>query len=161
ASSTIVRHNILQHHIPAGCMVRRHPDDKWAPLERTREFADLVGTNSVRETPRERRPRELPVAVSPSTGVASRLDPQLLRTVGIRGVLQELLGALDTTLTRRKLKVASVVGLVIGALLLTAQALAEQPSLRPMVWPVGGVLLLLVTSAGMGLVARMTFIELS
>ena len=166
ANTTVVRQNIQQRNIPFGCMVRRAGDDPWRALERTREFADLIeAVNQNQEDaahpddPPRHKERQEPVA--PFTSLASRLDPQRLRTADVRPVLQDVLAALDTALTRRKLIAAAVVTGLCGAILATAQLVAALVSgSAEYVWPITGLLVVLITSAGLGLLAKLTYIEL-
>jgi hypothetical protein len=119
ASTDVVRQQLGAGRIPTTSTVRRDPDDEWVALEWAEEFADLA----------EQRPEELPAAAPPRprhprprgndhpASVASRLDPTRLHTIGIGQVMQELVGALDSTLVQRKLVVALVACLTLGVLL--------------------------------------------
>src|SRR5262245_59782830 len=98
-STVAVRHHVTAGRIPRDSRVRRSQDDEWAPLEWTEEFADLVpllearGRESAGAHNAETATASLPRPVS----IASRLDPLQLQTVGVRGSVEELLAALDST----------------------------------------------------------------
>ena len=166
ANTTVVRLNIRQRHIPPGCMVRRSDDDAWRPMERTREFADLIGMTAggLDGDPEVvARPREKPGsnAGMPTNGVGSRLDPQRLGTPGVPAVLREMLTALDLALTRRKLIAAVMAAAACGVVLAAAGAVAAlAPAAAGFAWTACGVLVLCVVSAGLGMLAQLTSVEL-
>jgi hypothetical protein len=144
--------------------VRRHPDDEWASLEWTQEFADLVkapSTADVELPPNDRtRPKR---RLRKHDSIASHLDAGRLQTMGLRRFFGELLGALDLTLVRRKLMVAGVVGLLSG---LVAAVLASGIGDPEGVWLEGRVsiasaLVLALGAAGFVLLTRMTYVELA
>src|SRR5262245_56553459 len=92
-SSEAVRHHLGTGRIPLDSRVRRTPEDEWATLEWTQEFADVYTELLHGAAPTEGAPRAaggLPRRAS----LASRLDPLQLETVGIRGAVEELLAAL-------------------------------------------------------------------
>ncbi len=162
ANTTVVRQNIVQHHLPPTCMVRRNGDDDWKPLERTREFADLLEANTA-EAPTPRRVREEVTTDRPANtvGVGSRLDTQRLDSVGVRPVLQEMLAALDASLTRRKLITAALLMAACGGVVLATQALlALAPDAEYFIWALSALLFLLISSTGLGLIAKLTYVEL-
>ncbi len=163
ASTAIVRQHLEAGRIPVGSMVRRTADGEWVTLAWTREFADLAekvaanGPAAERRAARARRKRREP----PST-VASRLDPQQLQLVGVRGLIQELLAALDSTLVRKKLLAASLAGLLLGALL----ALYRLPAVRAAPRSAGfdwylAAAALVILAATTGLLTRLTYVELA
>jgi hypothetical protein len=89
--------------------------------------------------------------------VGARLDPSRLHLVGIRGYVQELVAALDSTLVFSKLVVASLAGLLLGM----ALAVGSSPALPAEVaWSLAGVVLLVLAFTA-GLVTRLTYVELS
>jgi hypothetical protein len=163
ASTAIVRQHLETGRLPGGSMVRRTSDAEWVTLAWTREFADLAekvaanGPSAEREAARARRKRR----ARPST-VASRLDPQQLQLVGVRGLMQELVAALDSTLVRKKLLAAALAGLLLGALL----ALYLLPAVRAAPRSAGfdwylAAAALLVVAATTGLLTRLTYVELA
>ncbi len=171
-STAVVRRRILSGKIPPASSVRRTPDDEWTALEWTREFADLLESHHV---PDEAKPAEdaddegILDTVRPGAptvepgGVSARLDPTRLPTVGVRGMVHELLAALERTLVRKKLAAAALAGLFAG-LVAASWQLPALPAETSAPWARGvaaGVLLLLIVTAAAGMLTRMTFRELS
>src|SRR2546430_1625171 len=66
--------------IPRASLVRRATDQEWKPLDWTLEFAEILKARDAAEST-DSRPD-----ASPLPGIASRLDPLRLRTVGVRGI---------------------------------------------------------------------------
>jgi hypothetical protein len=160
ANATVVRQYIQQRHIVPGCMMRRSGEDEWRPLERIREFVDaLPASPARRHTDGEDQPLDL-APRGTGSGVAARLDRQRLRTAGILPILQEALAALDTSLTPRKLVASAILTALLGTILVTALALASLPTVAAQVWPVAAAVSVLVTLAAVGLLARLTYVEL-
>ncbi len=94
--------------------------------------------------------------------IASRLDPTKLRQVGVRGLMEELLAALDSTAVRLKLRIALWAGLLAGCLasLLTTRYF----TLAFVEWGLGwlpALGLLLVILWLTGVLTQITFSELS
>src|SRR5262249_33488648 len=86
-----------------------------------------------------------------------------LQTVGVRGMVEELLNAMDSTLVRIKLRTACVTALVTTGTLALAgvfsSVLAGPWDL--VLWIVAGLVALVAGSIGSTLLTQMTFIELS
>jgi hypothetical protein len=119
--------------------VRRSRSEEWVLLEWTREFADLCIDTSV---PTPAHPEDLGSPLTRVSGshlsgepatVTSRLDPSGLRLAGVRGLLEELQGALDSTATPRKLLVVAVLGLAAG-LAVACLGLPASASLTGAAW---------------------------
>jgi hypothetical protein len=120
-NTKVVREYLRTGRISPQSTVRRSRSEEWVLLEWTQEFADLC-VHASAPTPSlpqefgpslERVTPSYPPADEPAT-VASRLDPSGLRLPGVRGLLEELRGALDSTATPRKLLVIVLVGLAVG-----------------------------------------------
>src|SRR5262245_15401759 len=110
-STEAVRHHLESGRIPADSRVRRSGEQAWAVLERTGEFADLA---KIRPR-RRRRPRPAePARARPGSNALK------LQAVGVRGCVAELLGALDGTLVRGKLRAAGLLGASAAVVLLLA-----------------------------------------
>jgi hypothetical protein len=156
ANTTVVRRNIEQRHIPLGSMVRRSEEEPWTPLERSPQFGEILDEL---ESPRPRESRQrqtMRVAT-----VSSRLDPQVLHTVGVRGMLTELLAALDTALTRLKLKAAAIVLVFAAAVLVVARLLTSYiEGVATPVWLAAAALLWLVLVVARTVLAKLTCVEL-
>jgi hypothetical protein len=152
-STAGLRHHLESGEIPLDCRVRRRPLDEWTTLERVDAFADLVALDLSRgKRPDVRRPgRE---------GAAN------LPTVGVRGLVTELMTALDSALVRGKLWAAALGGLAAGLAGLLAVLAAGYPEVasRAPAWAVPAVRWLIVLLAAghcTAALSRMTFIELA
>jgi hypothetical protein len=161
ATTAIVRQHLEAGRIPAGSMVRRTADGEWVTLAWTREFADLAEKVAANGPAAARRAARRKRRASPST-VASRLDPQQLQLVGVRGLIQELLAALDSTLVRKKLLAAGLAGLLLGFLLAVylLPAVRSAPRSAGFDWYLAAAALLIV-AATTGLLTRLTYVELA
>src|SRR5262249_36144501 len=114
-STEAVRHHVQAGRIPRNSQVRRAPDEEWTALEWTQEFSAAVAALTPPPEPVEeppRRPGSSPDV--PPLGIAARLDPPRLQTVGVRGLGEELLAALDSTLVRGKLVIGALAGLFLA-----------------------------------------------
>jgi len=164
ANTGALRKQLHSGRIPSTSTVRRSPDQEWVTLEWTEELADLVkkpaaGNGAGKPAARKRR---RVVQTGKPISASGRLDPRRLNLVGSRGILREMLAALDGTLLPKKLAAAGYAGLAFGAL----AALSRVP------WPdlgafqavipwVLGIVALFVFAFLSGVLTRMTFIELS
>src|SRR2546421_8428245 len=98
-SADSVRHHIERGRIPPDAWVRRAGEEEWHSLEWTTEFADVA---------KRRSESTAAPALTPAprgNGAAARTAHEL-QIVGVRGIVDELFGALDTTLLRPKLIVS-------------------------------------------------------
>ncbi|MBI3821183.1 MAG: hypothetical protein HY289_00715 [Planctomycetes bacterium] len=140
--------------IPWESRVRQSTDDPWQTLERTPDFADLV--------PGENRTAE----DAPAEGAARTAKPRggaELQTLGMRGLVEELFNAFESTLQGTKLNAAACVGLGIGVVLVIAGVLIP---LLPTDWIwagyVGAALVLLILfNICSSILTQMTALELS
>jgi len=123
-STDSVRHHVEAGNIPLNSMARRDTHDEWVSLVWINEFADLGdGNGNGRKPPPKRDMLSLPAMSLPEMDldanskptVSARLDPMRLQTVGIRGLVDELIAAFDSTISSGKLLFACVSGM-IGAL---------------------------------------------
>jgi hypothetical protein len=99
--------------------------------------------------------------------IASRLDPMRLQMIGVRGLLEELVAALDSALIRRKLLIAAPVGILAAAgigFIATIQPLRADPN-RVTEFFVGlaaaVIALVLIAALATTLLSHMTYLELS
>jgi hypothetical protein len=161
-STSAVRHHVGAGRIPLESRVRRTADEEWAGLEWTQEFADLVRERAAATTPTEPSSLDLPAALaarSDASSIAARLDPMRLQTVGVRGYVEELVGALDSTLVRNKLKVAAVGGLLAALLVVLLEIVWGLVPDRYL-WAGGGLALLLIAVVCSCLLTQMCYVEL-
>src|SRR5438034_4051035 len=85
-SADSVRHHIERGRIPPDAWVRRAGEEEWHSLEWTAEFADLAKRRSA--------PGPAATAATPAprgNGAAARSHE--LQIVGVRGIVDEMLGA--------------------------------------------------------------------
>lgn len=160
-STASVRHHIEAGHIPLNSMVRRDSGEEWVNLVWVAEFADL-GARAGGQPPTPSSSGGQPTTRS---GVAARLDPMRLQTVGVRGLIDELIAALDTTLTRSKMVPAFVAAILIFLGFYAARAahhLVFDPKDMPALPVVAGsAFALVVLSLLNALLAKLTHLELS
>ena len=161
-STASVRHHIESGRIPVDCWVRRTPDEDWITLDWAVEFADVASQKRKRTEPAETDQRR--VEPGPAKELAAKASLHELRTVGVPGLVEELLTALDSTLSRRKLLTAGLLA-ALGSGVVVALGLLDSPSLEqpwPWVYRSGAALvLLLLTSTITALLTQLTFVELS
>lgn len=139
-----LRAHLRSGRIPWESRARRSGEEGWQPLERFPELSDLL-------TPPEMK-----------DGV-TRSRPPELRTLGVRGVIEELYNAFDSCLGRVKWGVAAGTGLLLALGLLAFDLLADFPA-EPWVpygQAVAAVFLLAVVGVGTYVLTQMTAIELS
>jgi hypothetical protein len=187
-STAVVRQQLGAGRIPTGSTVRRTPDDEWTSVEWVEEFADVVAEQrkvvdvAVRAGGKPPSSPLIDISADASgakplaplpggnegSGVAARLDPLRLQTVGVRGLVDELIGALDSTLVRKKIAIALLAALGLGLLL----ALAPLEPLKPLErWELSkqgsidrawaALAVLVVGTIATALLTRMTFVEVS
>ncbi len=72
-----------------------------------------------------------PAAAKGQTGVASRLDPMRLKTIGVRGFGEELLAAMDQTLVSGKLVTGCVTGMALWGVLIGVPRLMAEIGIGP------------------------------
>ena len=168
ANTAILRRNLDLGRIPPASTVRRSPDEEWVKLEWVEEFTDIlkkaapVVNGSPKPTVRKKKKKRRAVAAGVPTRSGARLDPRRFNLVGSRGILREMLAALDSTLLPQKLIALVYAGFVLAIL----AALSRLP------WPDLGMYQVAITwvlaFAGLvtvmalsGVLTRMTYVELS
>lgn len=168
-----VRHHLETGQIPSDSWVRRSGEDDWSSLEWTLEFADLVSARRKQDAQEakaelERADKEQARLehAAPDRDLRQRelRSRHELRTVGVRGLVDELMAALDSTLNRRKLTIAGVTCLAVAGVL-TAIGFVDFTSGDfpwPWVgWSVSGLAQIAIVAVATALLTQMTFVELS
>jgi hypothetical protein len=141
-----LRQSLGNGRIPWDSRVRRSPDRAWLPVRRRPELADLLPHDGAgaAETPRQG---------GPASGE--------VRPIGVRGLLDELFTALESSLHRHKLVPATVTGLCAG----TALLLVELAPLWPDWSRLGSLVAILLLVVPLALcttwLTQMTYIELA
>jgi hypothetical protein len=165
ASTAILRKQLDKGRIPTSSTVRRSPEDEWVTLEWTEEFADLVkkrvaAENGAKSPPRRKKRRAVQTGKPITAG--GRLDPKRLQLLGMRGVLREMLGALDATVMPKKLTAAFVAACGLGAV--AGLSRLPWPDLGmfqvAILWVLGACALVVLALLS-GVLTRMTYIELA
>jgi hypothetical protein len=190
-NTAVVRQQLGAGRIPTGSTVRRTPEEEWTAVEWIQEFADVVADHrkqaelAAPSRPTGRPPSNALIDVTAGTvpapasggrppsnpaiggaegsGVAARLDPMRLQTVGVRGLVDELIGALDSTLVRKKIGVALFATLLLGLLFAFAplNPLDFSNQASSLDRALAAVAVLVLGSVTVGLLTRMTFVEVS
>jgi len=155
-STASVRHHVEAGHIPLNSLIRRDSNEEWVALVWVAEFADLGKAAGATLSGSGVHP-------APRAGVAARLDPMRLQTVGVRGLIDELVAALDSTLSRAKFvpAVIAAVLLYVGMYLirLLLNEWFEPPSWVALV--VAAAFAIVVLSVLNALLAKLTHLELA
>jgi hypothetical protein len=167
-STEAVRHHLDSGRIPRDSWVRRSPDDEWVAVEWMPELTEEAPAAARR--PASPRPQRVPDQVpslertpAPSRRTAPRDDRLRLHTIGARGMVEELTTALDSSLSRLKLRISYVSALLI-ALSCVALSLITPELERPwplVVWLAAGLAFIVVASIGTSLITRATVAEMS
>jgi hypothetical protein len=163
SSTAAVRHHLETGRIPADSRVRRAPDEEWVALDWTTEFANLVPKRPGRSAgTRPASSRETAASMSESPVGGLRHNTLRLKTVGVRGLAEELLAAMDSALVRVKLGIAALTGCLGGVCVFAAgeltRALANAAWLP---WLVCGLILFLLGAVCSAVLTQMTFVEVS
>lgn len=167
-STASVRHHIEAGHIPLNSLVRRDTAEEWVSLVWVAEFADLGGGIPAPNPTLSHTGTTAPAR----SGVAARLDPLRLQTVGVRGLIDELIAALDSALARSKMvpAFAAAVLLYLGvfgiragyaALMVPPDSPADAVARSWVPVVAGAGWAVLVMSVLNGVLARLTHLELS
>jgi hypothetical protein len=162
ASTHVLRQHLGTGRIPAASRVRRSPEEEWVALDWTEEFADLVRARKNGNADSSTSPTQGTTVAAPA-GQASRYDAPRLQTVGLQGMAEELIAALDNTLARSKLLVACIGGVLGGVIIAIAGIFGR---LIDVPWPwlsqaLAAAILLLIAIVGDVLLTQMTYTELS
>ena len=99
ASTLVLRQHLGTGRIPSDSRVRRSFDDEWIGLDWTEEFADLVQRKNGNAGAVV--PSADTGAVPGQASVARSYEGARLQTVGLQGMAEELIAALDNTFARR------------------------------------------------------------
>ena len=156
-STKWLRYHLKSGRIPADARVRRSPGDEWTALEWTAEFVDILP-----KVPESPATASAHVAAPSVPGVNHTKSPSG-KVLGLRGLAEDLLGALESTFHAIKLIPAAGLGLLLG---IGAAVYEELPAHIDPRWPwiadIGiGTCALLGMCLVTALIAQITFIELS
>lgn len=150
-----LRYHVRRGRIPPGSRVRRAPTDAWQKLH---EVADLAEAAAVAVARAHKNNGQLDAL----TRKRSRTAFQETRLLGVRGMVRELLDALDSSLNRAKMGTACLLGMLgaIGSItwMLVGTLPVEWRTPAASAW---AVLLLLAACLGISTITQYTAIELS
>jgi hypothetical protein len=159
-----VRHHLEAGRIPSNSRVRRSTDEEWTALDWTSEFSDLAPQHPVLSP-------SSPAASAREKGAATPAEPGVeaglrsgslqLKTVGVRGLAEELLAAMDSTLVRGKLVIAAQAGLLGGLAFAVAHWMEGGVEWPWLPWIVAGLGCVLIVACCAALLTQMTFVEVS
>jgi hypothetical protein len=162
-STASIRHHVGAGHVPLNSMVRRDPEEEWVALVWVAEFADLVSPSArTMAPPTADQPPQVAAARS---GVSARLDPMRLQTVGVRGLIDELISALDSTIGRTKMVPAFIASILVFGGMFVAHLVhrkffnPDEATWLPAV--AGSAFAVVVLSVLNALLARLTHTEVS
>jgi hypothetical protein len=162
-STASVRHHVEAGHVPLNSMLRRDPEEEWVALVWVAEFADLASPSARAMAPPTAEPP--PQAGASRSGVSARLDPMRLQTVGVRGLIDELISALDSTIARTKMVPAFVAAVLVFVGMFAARVIhrrlfnGDESTWLPEV--AGAAFAVVVLSVLNALLARLTHTEVS
>jgi hypothetical protein len=166
-STEAVRHHLQTGRIPRDSWVRRSHDEEWVAVEWVGELADAAPPPHPAAEP-EARPPSLPEVTEPPSAQprashGTRQDRMQLQPVGARGMFEEMLKAVDSTLVRIKLRVACLAGLAAMLLLTLARLFPLDASwpLSLLPWCGVGLGILIAVAFSTALITQTTFVELS
>lgn len=169
-STSSVRHHIETGNVPLNSLARRHSHEEWVSLAWLAEFADLTGGTVRPRTSTNDSSANLQSSdngdkdqVERPGGVSGRLDPMRLQTVGIRGLVDELIAAFDSAIGAGK-GIFACAALAVGMLVayLAARGIwyihADASWLAQLC---AGLIAGIVTAGIVAILTRQTHLELS
>ena len=153
-----LRYHVRRGRIPPTSRVRRSATAAWQALHEVDELAEAA---AVAVAPSHKHKGHL----NPLGRMRSRTAIQEARLLGVRGLVRELLDALDSSLNRAKMGMACLLGMLGGIGWTTWNLLNETLKEQPQWWNVAAsawaVLLLLAACLGISAITKYTAIELS
>jgi hypothetical protein len=145
-STEAMRHFLKTGRIPLESRLRRPGEESWQPIERVAEFADLLESESDEAAARGK----------PRSGAVE------LRTLGVRGLVDELFNAFDSSLQTAKLTTAALTGLAMGIVLILGSVAVPFWHERAWIGYLGtGAALLVLFSICTSILTQLTALELS
>jgi hypothetical protein len=149
-NAEVLRSYLRAGRIPWESRVRRTGEDEWHPLEQVAEFAQDAG-----DQPHPQEPGASPVTrIRPAAGD--------LRTIGLRGLVDELFNAFDSSITRSKLTIAAFTSVLLALGVIAVELVGGFPLAS---WSAGAYLAttivsLVLVALATTLLTKMTTIEL-
>jgi hypothetical protein len=154
-TADVLRRHLRAGRIPPESRARRSGEKTWQPLARIAAFADAMPPK--RRAPAVKRAAVKRAATRPASGNGSESRP-----LGVRGLIGELLGALDSTLNRTKLTIGALTGIGLAIGWIAFELAAELPAGLESVagYTTLSLFVLAVVALASVLLTRITVIEL-
>src|SRR5262245_14272699 len=151
-----LRYHVRRGRIPPDSRVRRSATDDWQSLQDVDELAEAVAVAAARAHKNNNH-------FNPLARKRSRMEFQDARLLGVRGLVRELLDALDSSLNRAKLGIACLLGMLGAVGFITWNLLY---TMREEPWWIFGasawaVLVLLTGCLAISAITQFTAVELS
>ena len=155
-STVSLRYHVRKGRIPLTSRVRRSDKEDWRTLPEVHELAESAAVATARSHRGNAR-------ANPDGRVRSRVAFQESRLLGVRGLVRELLDALDSSLSRVKLGVACLLGMLAGVGWISWKLLDDAFAgtswmIAASVW---AIVLLLAVCLGITFITKYTALELS
>lgn len=155
-STVSLRYHVRKGRIPLTSRVRRSDAEDWRSLQEVQELAESAAVATARSH-KGNGPGNV------DGRMRSRTAFQESRLLGVRGLVGELLDALDSSLNRVKMGVACLLGMLAGIGLITWNLLGD--AFAGTSWTIAAsiwvVVLLLAVSMGITFITQYTALELS
>lgn len=162
-STASLRHHLESGNVPKNARVRREKTEEWQELMWVREFADLFGGIS---KPSEDASEQLPPQLDPT--FQNKLETHRLQSVGIRGMIDEILTSLESAWSKPKIIIATIgaIFLFIGHFLIEwiGFSILKELEWDRLTWTIPLLTvawMVLVVSMVFAFLAKLTFHELS
>jgi len=151
-----LRYHVRRGRIPPDSRVRRSRSESWQTLQEVEELSDAVAVALARAHKGNGH-------LNPLGRVRSRAAFQEARLLGVRGLVRELLDALDSSLNRTKMGIACLLGMLGGVSFIIWNLLftmREEPwwAAAASAW---AVVVLLAACLGISAITQFTAVELS
>lgn len=161
-----VRHYLKSGEIPSGSRGRKTPLEKWKSLRHMDEFADLLKKPEHNNSVEYGEIGNLGDNSEPNS--SDSMSQLQLQSVGVRGMLMELVSALDSSLNTQKLKIAWWTAVVLAGIFvvtylfqMSQQSWDYAPFVVPAIYAVIVVVAMWSVSVASVILSQCTFVELS
>jgi hypothetical protein len=151
-----LRYHVRRGRIPPDSRVRRSKNEAWLTLQEVAELSEAVAVAAARANRDNGH-------LNPLGRMRSRTAFQEARLLGVRGLVRELLDALDSSLNRAKLGIACLLGMLGAVSFITWNLLYTMR--EEWWWALGAsawaVVVLLAACLGISTITQYTAVELS
>src|SRR5262245_39469315 len=151
-----LRYHVRRGRIPPDSRVRRSKNEAWLTLQEVAELSEAVAVAAARANRNNGH-------LNPLGRMRSRTAFQEARLLGVRGLVRELLDALDSSLNRATLGIACLLGMLGAVSFITWNLLYTMR--EEWWWALGAsawaVVVLLAACLGISTITQYTAVELS